>query len=104
MGKQDDFFRTQIRIPAEIHRALKDATEDSGRSMNAEIVARLEQSFAAQGSGHMDPESADFISRKFEELRQELDAFKVAHEEAKEFIREIREMDGEKGKGADKSP
>ena len=43
MGKQDDFFRTQIRIPAKTHQALKDAAEESGRSMNAEIVHHLEK-------------------------------------------------------------
>jgi hypothetical protein len=38
MGKQDDFFRTQIRIPSDIYEAIKASAEDSGRSINAEMV------------------------------------------------------------------
>lgn len=38
MRKQNDFFKTQIRIPADIYGAIKDAAMDSGRSINAEII------------------------------------------------------------------
>ena len=38
MGKQDDFFRTQIRIPSDIYEAIKESAEESGRSLNAEMV------------------------------------------------------------------
>lgn len=38
MGKQDNFFRTQIRIPSDIYEAIKEAAEESGRSINAEMV------------------------------------------------------------------
>lgn len=39
-------IRTQLRIPAVLHERINAAAKDSGRSMNAEIVKRLEESFA----------------------------------------------------------
>ena len=38
MAKQQDFFKTQIRIPSDVYGAIKDAAEESGRSINAEII------------------------------------------------------------------
>ena len=38
MKKQDDYFRTQIRIPTDIYGAIKDSAMDNGRSINAEII------------------------------------------------------------------
>jgi len=43
--KPHDTVRSQLRIPAGLHQQLLEATAKSGRSMNAEIVQRLEQSF-----------------------------------------------------------
>jgi hypothetical protein len=48
MGAQDDYVRTQIRFPPELYRALKEKQKKSGRSFNAEIIARLEASFGAE--------------------------------------------------------
>lgn len=39
--------RTQLRLPAGLYARIIDAAATSGRSMNAEIVARLEGSFPA---------------------------------------------------------
>ena len=43
MAKQDDFVRYTIRVPAPLYERLKDAA--GVKSVNAEIVARLENSF-----------------------------------------------------------
>lgn len=43
MGKQDDWIRKTVRLPVELHEQLTRAATSS--SINAEIVARLEQSF-----------------------------------------------------------
>lgn len=40
-----DTIRSQLRIPAELHERLRAACNATGRSMNAEIVQRLEESF-----------------------------------------------------------
>lgn len=43
----NDLFRSQFRLPQELADQLRRAAESSGRSMNAEVVARLESTFAA---------------------------------------------------------
>lgn len=44
---QSDLIKSQLRIPATLHQRLVDATAQTGRSMNAEILHRLEGSFQA---------------------------------------------------------
>ena len=41
-----DQYRFLLRLPQELKEPLRDAAEQSGRSLNAEIVARLEESVA----------------------------------------------------------
>lgn len=42
---KNDQFRSQFRLPGKLYDLLKEAAEKNGRSLNAEIVARLEASF-----------------------------------------------------------
>lgn len=42
---REDWFRSQFRIPPDLHEMLKQSTEKTGRSMNSEIVERLRASF-----------------------------------------------------------
>lgn len=42
MAKQDEFIKTQVRLPRDLHARIQLAAEQSGRSMNAEIVHQLE--------------------------------------------------------------
>jgi hypothetical protein len=42
MAKQDDFVKTALRIPRSLHAQIQDAATASGRSMNAEIIDRLQ--------------------------------------------------------------
>lgn len=48
MGKQDDYTRITLRLPAEIHTRLNTSCERTKRSMNAEIITRLERSLSDQ--------------------------------------------------------
>ena len=41
----NDLFRSQFRLPIELSEKLRVAAEANSRSMNAEVVARLEKSF-----------------------------------------------------------
>lgn len=50
MAKQDDFIRTALRVPPGLHAKIHKAAEHAGRTFNAEIVHRLEGSFALQQS------------------------------------------------------
>lgn len=38
---QDDFIKTAIRLPRDLHAAILDSAAQHGRSMNAEMLARL---------------------------------------------------------------
>lgn len=42
---QDDWHKTGLRLPKDLHQRLHDAAASSGRSYNGELVARLEGSF-----------------------------------------------------------
>lgn len=41
----EDAYRSQFRLPYPVYEKLKTAAEESGRSLNAELVYRLTQSF-----------------------------------------------------------
>lgn len=42
--RDDDIYRSQFRLPYRLYEALKRVAEENHRSLNAEIVARLEAS------------------------------------------------------------
>ena len=46
MAKQDDYIKTALRLPTALHTRIQLAAEKAGRSMNAEIISRVEQSFS----------------------------------------------------------
>ena len=41
----EDLYRSQFRLPYPLYEKLKAHADKAGRSVNAELVARLEQSF-----------------------------------------------------------
>ena len=45
---QDDWHKTGLRLPKELHHRLHEAAAESGRSYNAEIVSRLESTFSVR--------------------------------------------------------
>lgn len=49
MATQDDFIRTALRVPPDLHKAIHEAASAANRTFNAEIVARLSQSFESGG-------------------------------------------------------
>lgn len=65
-----DQHRSQYRLPDELYERLKAASEKSGRSLNSEVVARLEASFeqpiAEQMAALLDAQTALLI----EEIRK----------------------------------
>lgn len=56
---QDDYLKTALRLPRDLHAKIHEAAQQAERSMNAEIVARLAASFEPKG-----PESwsEEFVS------------------------------------------
>ncbi len=47
MATQDDYIRTALRVPPELHARIHEAAKTNTRTFNAEIVARLQASFDA---------------------------------------------------------
>ena len=43
----EEIQKTALRLPKDLHRKVHEAANDSGRSMNAEIVSRLQESFVS---------------------------------------------------------
>lgn len=43
--KKDDIYRSQFRLPYSLYEKLKESAEANNRSVNAELVARLEIGF-----------------------------------------------------------
>ncbi|MEB4591984.1 Arc family DNA-binding protein [Candidatus Thiothrix sp. Deng01] len=66
MGKQDDFFRTQIRIPTDVYEAIRQSAEESGRSINAEMVHLM-----SVGLGMKEQPVVDMTESRIRELIQE---------------------------------
>jgi hypothetical protein len=50
---QTDFVKTALRLPPELHAKLHEGAEASGRSYNAELVARLQESFERTHTSHV---------------------------------------------------
>ena len=48
---QDDYIKTALRIPRELHSALMESARERGRSFNAELLDRLQASLAPSGHG-----------------------------------------------------
>lgn len=61
---QDDFHKTGLRLPRDLHARLHEAAAESGRSYNAEIVARLQSSFQPQTSDADLMEMKHFLESK----------------------------------------
>lgn len=61
-----DYVRSQYRLPTDLHERLQAASAASGRSMNAELVARLEASFG--------PDILAEIREMFHEIKASIDA------------------------------
>lgn len=81
LSDQSDFLKTALRLPRDLHARIQQAAEASGRSMNAEIVARLQQSFD-QADAPAAPSSAllkaVLTSPVFaEQLREQLEAMSM---------------------------
>ncbi|MDV7397487.1 Arc family DNA-binding protein, partial [Arthrospira platensis SPKY1] len=72
---QYEIQKTALRLPRWLHESIHEAADKNGRSMNAEIVARLEQSFnTGQGllGQAMIESEIQKMEERFEEMRKDL--------------------------------
>lgn len=56
-----DILRSQFRLPIDLADQLKGASEANNRSLNAEIVARLQMSFRQEGEALSSFNTGDLI-------------------------------------------
>lgn len=64
-------IQTNLRLPAELKKRLKKAADISNRSMNAEVVARLEDSFAGTAGAPIDEHTLDLFAEKVGQVLDE---------------------------------
>jgi hypothetical protein len=76
MAHQDDFIKTALRLPRALHASIREAAQLGGKSMNAEIIGRLQDSLRAEEVGSV---LAQLKSREAELLdanRQQLEVMR----------------------------
>jgi hypothetical protein len=73
----EEIYRSQFRMPQELYEQLKVAADGNKRSVNAELVARLEESFKTK----VPLEAVDEMARRafstIEQLSARLDALEA---------------------------
>lgn len=67
---KSDHHRSQYRLPDELYERLRKAAEASGRSLNSELVARLESSFQPTIVEQMTPLLDAMTERIVEEINK----------------------------------
>ena len=82
---QDQFV---VRLPDGMRELIKASAEENNRSMNAEIVARLEQSFNT-GQGLLGQAMIDVETKKMEERFEEMR--KDLLDEVKQILKQQKE-------------
>lgn len=60
MAKQDDYIRITARLPPEVHDALVEMANRTERSLNGELVARLQAALNMAEAG----ERAQFVAKQ----------------------------------------
>ena len=102
-----DIQKTALRLPRELHTAILDAASKSGRTMNAEIVYRLQQSLdegraeTISNIGHMEFRIVDrSIGKGPQKIFNALDEMEKILLDTKRMLEEAeRDEDWESHKG-----
>lgn len=99
MEDEDRYTRITLRIPKDLHARIAQAADATSKSQNAEIVARLEQSFVT----YIDKDlTVRMLSAEVERLTNELRSLraiaspvlaKVGHQ-IEEQVRQVMEVSG----------
>ncbi|MDO4796249.1 MAG: Arc family DNA-binding protein [Brachymonas sp.] len=77
MGKQDEFIKTALRVPPDLHKQLHEAAAANNRTFNAEIVSRLQESFVQHASAYgklpmVEPFSKDAAIKRLEDMIEQI--------------------------------
>lgn len=99
MDTEDRYTRITLRIPRDLHKDLAEHAERTSKSMNAEIIARLEESFSLQALTPHEATMQTLIALYHESLDSikklensahlsKMDEIELAHE--KEVVKHLR--------------
>lgn len=94
MDEEDRYTRITLRLPKDLDRKLQENADATSKSKNAEIIQRLEQSFALPGAGSAEAMvlaarlNSDLVLARYEEHQRDIEAEKVA-DYLNELLREI---------------
>lgn len=80
-----EIFRSQFRLPGELADKIRESADASGRSMNAEVVARLERSFQESSIATAWPELEALTQR----IRENTEAVLQTTRETQDLARKI---------------
>lgn len=65
---EKEMFRSQFRLPQSLYEKLKAAAEKNRRSVNAELVARLEESFTSISSPSLKSKLGHVLVTNFDDI------------------------------------
>lgn len=111
---QSDFVKTALRLPPDVHVRLHEAAQANGRSYNAEIIARLQESFSDNPEvtrlrSQLEEEQMRSLKMEYEVLKMQNSAMSkddvlyilldtngqpIAWEEIYAYLDEIRRLGG----------
>lgn len=74
----DEIYRSQFRMPYALYEQLKASADANHRSVNAELVARLEDSFIPRSMDDIERDSLSKLERELADLS--IESFKLTHE------------------------
>tara|TARA_R100001039_G_scaffold35011_1_gene29818 strand:+ start:3439 stop:3681 length:243 start_codon:yes stop_codon:yes gene_type:complete len=77
-------------MPPELRDKLKSASEENHRSMNAEIVARLQESFDTRLDQNTASSLVDSLQQSLREVREMQEETKRHREEAERLLNQVR--------------
>lgn len=79
MKSTESIQKTALRVPRDLHEQIHQAAQASGRSFNAEIVKRLQESFERERwpkKGQEESMPLDEILQRLQEMAFKLDQIK----------------------------
>lgn len=79
VSDQEDFQKTALRLPRDLHSKIIGSAKDNNRTMNAEIINRLERTFF-EDYARLDesPTEAKDVDDLLTEINQKIEAVKLA--------------------------
>ena len=92
MSTHDTHTQYKLRMPPELRDKLKGASEENHRSMNAEILARLQESFDEENTYTSSIERPELT----EEMRRELLASMIAEMVEERLLKQLEEREKSK--------